>query len=204
LKSILNAAVLLLVGLSASRLQVCAQEVDAYLGVGTARASSNGQQIDTFGDHTLHATPSLGGVLPDFGINVFFNKQVGVGWTASWRWNSADYAGLKYRSTFHVFDGIFQPARIRTRRFVPELRAGIGMTSVHFEFDDQQACDQVPGCPSSRFFLAHVAGAGRLYVSDHVFVRPAVDLHYVNHFFLFGTNWVPRYSISLGYSFGKE
>lgn len=204
MKSILSAAVLLLVGLSASRLQVCAQEVDAYLGVGTTRASSNGQQIDTFGDNTLYATPKMGGVFPDFGINVLFNKQVGVGWTASWKWASSDYAGLRYRSTFHVFDGILQPARFRTRRFVPELRAGIGMTSMHFEFDDQQSCDQVPGCPSSHFFLAHVAGAARLYVSDHVFVRPAVDVHFVNHFFPFGSHWVPRYSMSLGYSFGKE
>jgi opacity protein-like surface antigen len=204
MKSTLNLAVLIVVGFSASRQTVDAQEVDAYVGVGTARNSSNGQQIDTFGDNTPHAAPGMGGIFTDFGINVFFNRQVGVGWTASWKWTSADYAGLRYRSAFHVFDGIFQPARIRTNRFVPELRAGIGVTSVHFEFDDQQACDRVPGCPGSRFFLAHVAGAARLYVSSHVFVRPAVDLHYVNHFFPFGSQWVPRYSISLGYSFGKE
>jgi hypothetical protein len=204
LKSTLNLAVSLLVGLSAFRQPVRAQEVDAYIGLGTAHANSNGQQIDTLSDNTLRATPGMGGAYTDFGINVFFNRQVGVGWTASWKWTSADYAGLMYRSTFHAFDGIFQPARLRTRRFVPEFRAGIGVTSVHFEFEDQQACDQVPGCPSSRFFLAHVAGAARLYVSDHVFVRPAVDLHYVSYFFPFGSHWVPRYSISLGYSFGKE
>ena len=204
MKSILHVAVLLFVWLSASRQPVRAQEVDAYIGLGTAHASSNGQQLDTFGDKTLHATRGLGGVFTDFGVNFFFNKQVGVGWTAAWRWSSGDYAGLQYHSTFHTFDGIFQPARIRTKHFAPELRAGIGLTSVHFDFDDQQACDQVPGCPSSHFFVAHLAGAARLYFTDHVFVRPAVDVHYVNNFFPFGSNWVPRYSVSLGYSFGKE
>jgi hypothetical protein len=204
LKSILNVAVLLFVGFFASRQPVRAQEVDAYFGLGTARASSSGQQIETFGDKTLYATPKMGGVFTDFGVNFFFNKQVGVGWTGSWKWSSADYAGLTYHASFHAFDGIFQPARIRTRRFAPEIRAGIGFTTVHFEFDDQQSCDQVPGCPSSHFFLAHLAGAARWYVTDHLFVRPAVDVHYVDNFFPFGSNWVPRYSLSLGYSFGTE
>jgi hypothetical protein len=75
LKPILNAAVLILLGSCVSN----AQEVDAYAGLGTARASSNGQQIDTFGDNTLHATPAMGGTFLDFGINVFFNKQWGAG-----------------------------------------------------------------------------------------------------------------------------
>jgi hypothetical protein len=48
LKSILNVAVLLFVGLSASRQPVRAQEVDVYIGLGTAHASSNGQQIDAY------------------------------------------------------------------------------------------------------------------------------------------------------------
>jgi hypothetical protein len=146
----------------------------------------------------------MSSVFTDLGVNVFFNKQLGVGWAASWRSTSADYAGLKYHPTFHTFDAIFQPARIRRERFVPEFRAGIGLTSVHFDFDDQQACDQVPGCPSSYSFLAHIAGAANLYVTHHVFLRPAVDIHYVNNFFLFRSNWVPRYSMSVGYSFGKS
>jgi hypothetical protein len=199
-KPTFNAVVLILLGLGLSK----AQEVDVYAGVGTARASSNGQQIDTFGDNTPHATPGMGGTFPNFGINVFLNKQWGVGWTAAWKASSTDYAGLSYHATFHTFDGIFQPTGIRTKRLAPELRAGIGVSSVHFQFDDQQACDQVPGCPGSHFFLAHAAGAIRWYVSNRLFVRPAVDLHYVYNFFPFGSRWVPRYSVSLGYSFGRE
>ncbi len=145
----------------------------------------------------------MGGVFTEFGLSLFVNKQVGVGWTVSWR-SAHDYAGLQYRPAFNTFDGIFQPARLRTRRFAPEFRAGIGLASVHFDFPDQPSCDQVPGCPSSHHFLVNLAVATRLYVTGRVFVRPAVDVQHVNNFFLFGSNWVTRYSLSVGYSFGKE
>ena len=200
LRSILITA-LVLCAFSAS--MVRAQQVDAYLGLGTARTSSTGQSINTFGDGILYATPAMGGAFENFGVNVFVNRQVGVGWTASWR-AAHDYAGLQYRPAFHTFDAIFQPAKLRTKRSTPEFRAGIGFASIHFDFDDQQSCDQVPGCPSSRHFLQHLGAATRLYVTDHVFLRPSVDIHHVNNFFLFGNNWVPRYSLSLGYSFGRQ
>jgi len=204
LKPIIHVAALLFLGLFASRQLVLAQEVDGYVGLGTARAGSNGQQINTFGDGNLYATGSLGGTFTDWGFNVFFGKQVGVGWTGSWKWSSGDYAGLGYHANFQVFDGIYQPAPIRTKRFAPELRAGIGLTSVHFDYNDPVSCAQVPGCPDARFFLAHLAVAARFYVTDHVFLRPAVDVHYVHDFYPFGSNWVPRYSMSVGYSFGRE
>lgn len=204
MKSILNFAVLLFLGFFVFRQPARAQEVDGYVGLGTARASSNGQQIDTFSDMTLHPTGRLGGTFTDWGFNVFFGKQFGLGWTGSWKWSSGDYAGLGYHANFQVFDGIYQPAKIRTKRFAPELRAGLGLMGLHFEFNDQQSCTQVPGCPDTHFFVAHLGGAARFYVTNHVFVRPAVDVHYVHDFFPFGSNWVPRYSMSVGYSFGRE
>src|SRR5262249_10208019 len=73
-----------------------AQQVDAYIGVGGATASSNGQQIDTFADGNLLPTPKFGGASTNFGVNVFLNQQFGLGWTAFWRWSSSDYAGIKY------------------------------------------------------------------------------------------------------------
>ncbi|HEV3330705.1 MAG TPA: hypothetical protein VG096_06980 [Bryobacteraceae bacterium] len=204
MKSICQAAVLLALGLVASLQLVRAQEVDGYVGFGTARAGSNGQQIDTFSDGTLHATGSLDGAFTDWGANVLFGKQFGVGWTGSWKFSSGPYAGLGYHANFQVFDGIYQPGPIRTKRFVPELRAGLGLASVRFDFNDPVSCSQVPGCPDDRFFLAHMAVAARFYISNHVFLRPAVDVHFVHDFYPFGSNWVPRYSMSVGYSFGRE
>jgi hypothetical protein len=200
LKSILIAALILSAGcLSPLR----TQQVDVYLGFGTARDSSNGQSFNTQGSGKLYPAPSMGGVFPDFGISVFLKGNLGVGWTASWR-GSHDYAGLQYRAAFHTFDAIYQPARLRIKRSEPELRAGLGLASIHYDLGDQGSCDAVPGCPSSHYFVGHAAAAARLYMTDHIFLRPAVDVQYVKAFLPFGSNWVPRYSVSFGYSFGKE
>jgi hypothetical protein len=43
-----------------------AQEVDAYLGFGTARDGSTGRSFSTQGDQTLRPAPSMGGIFPDF------------------------------------------------------------------------------------------------------------------------------------------
>jgi hypothetical protein len=74
---------------------------------------------------------------------------------------------------------------------------------VRYSFDDQTACDRVPGCPESTHFQVHMGVAARFYVADHIFLRPAVDVHYVNNFSEFGSNWVPQYSIGVGYGFGR-
>ena len=182
---------------------VWGQQVDAYLGIGTAHDSSNGQSIDTFGDATLHSTTSLGGVFSNFGFNVFFGPQWGVSWNISWR-AAHDYAGLQYRPKFNTFDAVFQPSKLRLKSLVPEFRAGIGFASVNFDYDDPQACAQVPGCPSTHHFLGNAGVAARWYLSHHIFLRPAIDVQYVKHYYLFGSNWVPRYSFSVGYSFGRE
>jgi hypothetical protein len=181
-----------------------AQEVSAYLGLGSAYVTSNGSQIDTFGDGTLHKTPSLDGVFADLGASVFVNRKVGIGAELAWRPTEGDYAGLLYRPSFYNFDGIYRPDRGRTKRFEPEFRAGLGAARVHYDFDGQPACGEVPGFCDSTHFQVHAAAAGRWYLTDHIFVRPALDVHYVVNFHEFGSNWVPRYSIGIGYSFGRE
>lgn len=188
-------------GISATALR--AQQVDLFLGVGTARASSSGQGLNTFGDGTLYNTPALNGVFTDFGGAVFLNKQFGVGFTGSWR-AAKDYAGLQYRPSFYVFDGVFQPGQLTTRRVAPDLRAGLGFASINFDYDDPVACAQVPGCPASHHLVGHGGLGVRLYVFRHLFLRPAVDVLYVRDFFPFGSNWVPKYSMGIGYSFGRE
>jgi hypothetical protein len=181
-----------------------AQEVGAYLGFGGAHDSSNGAQIDTFSDGNLHKTPALGGVFGHIGASVFITKRVGVGGEISWRPSQADYAGIQYRPSFYTFDAIFRPQKGRTTRLEPELRAGIGGARLHFFPTDDPSCAQVPGCPSSHHFQEHLAAAMRWYLTDHLFLRPALDLHYVNNFSEFGSNWVPQYSVGIGYSIGRR
>jgi hypothetical protein len=180
-----------------------AQEVAAYLGLGGANDSSNGLKVDTFGDGRLHDAPGLNGVFAELGASVFINQHAGVGAELSWKPSQSDYAGLQYRASFYSFDGIFRPEWKRTKRFESEFRAGIGGARLRYSFDTQDSCDRVPGCPDSTHFQVHLAAAGRIYLKDHVFVRPAVDVHYVNHFSEFGSNWVPQYSVGIGYGFGR-
>jgi hypothetical protein len=181
-----------------------AQEVSAYFSLGSAYVTSNGSQVDTFGDGILHKTPSLDGIAADLGASVFINARMGIGTQLVWKPSQGDYAGLKYRPSFYDFDGIFRPVGRTTKRLAPEFRAGIGGARVRYAFEDQTACDRVPGCPDSTHFQVHVSAAGRWYLSDHLFLRPAVDLHYVVNFKEFGCSWVPRYSMGIGYSFGRE
>jgi hypothetical protein len=142
-------------------------------------------------------------VFTQFGASVFITKHLGVGGEIFWRSLHGDYAGIQYRPTFYNFDAIFRPATDKTKRFTPEFRAGIGGVHVNFFLVDQPSCAQVPACPSSNHFQVHLGAAARLYFTDHFFLRPALDLHYVNNLSELGSNWVPQYSVAIGYSLGK-
>ena len=195
-------------GLLVSSSLVMAQQANAYFGVGTAHADSNGQAIDTFGTGTGLATPKLTGTFLDVGGSFLVTPHFGVGANLSWRASQGNYAGLNYRPFFYDFNGIWQP--VKSKRFVPELQAGIGGVKVNFS-ENQTLCDQFAGCStfnvgseSSSHFQTHFGVAARLYATPRIFVRPAVDVHWVNNFFQFGSNWVPEYSVGVGYSFGGE
>jgi hypothetical protein len=185
-----------------------AQSVNAYFGVGTAMDSSSNAQIDTFGTGNPFTTPELSGAYLDFGASVMFTKHVGAGADLNWKASRGNYAGLLYRPMFYNFDGVWSP--VSTKRFVPEVRLGLGGMHIGYSFN-QTSCDPFGGCNTSNesvetssHFQVHGALAARLYLTDHIFVRPAVDAHYVNNFFQFGSNWVPEYSVGLGYSFARE
>jgi hypothetical protein len=201
-KSILNTAVVLIMFSAAIR-PAGAQEVAAYLGIGGAHDSSNGARIETFGDGTTYKTPGLGGAFAHIGAGVFIGKYLGFGGEISWRPSLADYAGIQYRPTFYTFDAIYRPSRGNSKRFAPELRAGIGGLRLHFFPNDDLSCAQVPGCPSSHHFQQHLAVAARWYLTDHIFLRPAFDLHHVSNLTELGSGWVPQSSVGFAYSIGR-
>ena len=183
-------------------------QANVYFGLGTATADSNGQLIDPLGTGILSATPKLNGLFADLGGSLMLTPHFGAGAQISWRAGEGNYAGLNYRPLFYDFNVIWQP--VKTSRVVPELQAGLGGMRVRFSANTQ-ACDQLVGCStvslgeeSSNHFQTHLAAAVRLYATHHIFVRPAIDAHWVNNNFQFGSNWVPQYSIGVGYSFGGE
>ncbi len=183
-------------------------QANVYFGLGTATADSSGQIIDPLGIGNFQPTPKLTGLFATIGGSLMLTDHFGAGAQYSWRTASGNYAGVDYRPMFYDFNMIWQP--VKTSRLVPEFQAGLGGATVRFTASGQ-SCDQLVGCSTvslgaenSTHFQAHFAAAARIYVTPRVFLRPAVDAHWVNNFFQFGTNWVPEYTLGIGYSFGGE
>jgi len=182
-------------------------QANVYFGMGTSTDSSAGRVIDTFNTGNPYTTPKLAGLFSDLGASVMLTRHYGVGGDISWRTSSAAYAGLSYRPLFYNIDGVYTP--VKTKRFEPELRLGLGGTRIGYSIR-QSNCDAFAGCStsnqfveSSNHFQVHGAAAARFYVTNHAFIRPAFDLRYVNNFYQFGSNWVPQYSVGIGWSFGR-
>ena len=181
--------------------------VDIHAGVSGVTAKSTGETIDTFGDGVLHQTPSLDGVLMNFGAGFMLSPRFGVGAELAFKPRQSDYAGLGYRPLFWDFNGIYHP-HPSSKRVVPELQAGLGAVNLKFYYN-QKDCNVFAGCASSNVlvqssnhFQLHAGGGVKFFVTDHVYVQPKFDLHWVNNFFQFGRNLVPQYGVSVGYKLG--
>jgi hypothetical protein len=205
---IIGQSILISCGLFVAAQMSFAQSANVYFGVGTATDGSSNTQIDTFSNGTTYTTPSITGTFLDLGTTVMFTKHAGVGADVNWRASKGSYAGLLYKPVFYNFDGVWEP--MSTKHFEPEIHAGLGGMHIGYSFS-QTNCDLFGGCQTSTegvetssHFQVHMAAAARFYLTDHVFIRPAVDAHYVNNLFQFSSNWVPEYSVGLGYSFGRE
>jgi hypothetical protein len=184
--------------------------LDVFFGVGTASAPSNGQLIDTFQTGTPYATPKLDGVFGKIGADILLTPHFGVNGETDFRFSQAGYAGLNYRPTFYDFNGVWLPFGDRFKRIVPEVEGGLGGMNIKFYYPSSY-CDQFAGCSSSNqyiessnHFQLHMAVGVRIYVTEHLFIRPQVDAHWVNNLYQFGSNWVPEYGAAVGWSFGSR
>lgn len=183
---------------------------DVFFGVGTMMDSSNGQSIDTFGTGNPFTAPRLGGTFGKAGADIMIKPYLGIGGETDFRFSQGSYAGLTYRPTFYDFNAIFMPMARNSKRIAPEFQAGLGGVNTRFYLSNS-FCDAFAGCSTSNQYLessnhlqVHLSAGIRFYLTPHVFFRPQVDAHYVNNFTQFGSNWVPEYGASLGWSFGEH
>ena len=197
--------------------------VDINLGFGSFHAKANGGGIDSdlsptnafgpcapgSGDTFCQSLPSLGGFFLGIGGDVMFRKQFGVGANVDVQPARSNYGPLQYRETFVDFDGIYQP--ITTKRVSLKLAGGVGFARTGFSFN-QSSCVGSVVCSSETLpvgsashFLVHVAAGVQIYVTEHIFVRPEFDLHYVpgldNQF---GSNVAPGGMVWVGYNLGHN
>jgi opacity protein-like surface antigen len=209
-------------------LLICAQfasaqgAFDAYVGLGIAHVKTNGSGLDslqstnafgscdiTAGDQFCQRTGALNGLFMSFGGDVMVHKHFGFGANVSIQPMKRDYGPIQYRQLFYDFDGIYAP--IATKRVSLRLEGGAGGANTNFSYS-QNSCVGTAVCSttaqsigSSSHFQVHAGVGVQFSITDHIFIRPQFDYHYVpNLTQQFGSNSVPQGTIYVGYNFGEK
>jgi len=221
--------VLLLVCLPFAQAQ---SSVDINMGFGFAHASSLGSVDNYYADANFtdlcnsggvtstscQNTPTLSNFFLGFGGNLMLWKHFGIGIDASVQPSkqtyltiqpaALDYGTLATRVTFYNFDAIYQP--YSTKRVELQVKGGIGGTNVKF-YNNVSSSSTVLGNQSSSEYFGSAnhfqveGGLGvQLFVTDHFFIRPEVDVHWVHNFSQFGSGAVPEAMVWVGYSIGDR
>ena len=148
----------------------------------------------------------MGGVFGTFGGGFMLKPSLGVGAEMSLRFAQGDYySGVGYRPIFYDFNGIWTPS-FGTKRVMPEIQAGFGGLSLRF-YSGPQQYNYYTGSSSNfagsfSHFQLHTGFGLRIYVKEHVFVRPQFDYHWVHGLSdQFKSDSVTAYTIAVGYSF---
>ncbi|MBZ5496221.1 MAG: hypothetical protein LAP85_07440 [Acidobacteriia bacterium] len=183
-----------------------AQGLDAYFGMGTARDGSTNQLVDLLGTGNPMLTTAMGGVFGTLGAGLVIKPGFGVGGEVSFRFAQGDYANTGYRPIFYDFNGIWTPS-LGTKRIMPEFQGGLGGVNMRF-YGGTQYYDYYTGrysnfAGSINHLQLHAEAGLRIYIKEHIFLRPTFDYHWVRNFNEFISNSVTKYSIAIGYSTGQ-
>ena len=196
--------------------------VDFNVGFGTAHDKSTGAGIDNlnsanaFGSCTVgaadpncQATPALSGFFMGVGGDVMLTKRYGFGVQASLQPAKADYGPLQFREIFYDFNGILAP--VNQKKAIVKIEGGVGGAKTSFSYT-QTSCVGTAVCSnqsqpvgSSNHFQVHAGVGVQIFLTEHVFIRPQFDFHYVPGLTdQFGSNMVPAAMVWLGYSLGDR
>ena len=134
-------------------------------------------------------------------------RHFGIGTELNFQPGKSDYGPLQYRQMFYDFNGIYAP--VNDKRVKLQLEGGIGGARTGFSVT-QNACVGTAVCSTSSqtvgtstHFQVHAGIGVQFMLTEHVFIRPQFDFHYVpNLNQQFGGNAVPEGTVWVGYSFG--
>ena len=115
---------------------------------------------------------------------------------------------IQSRMTLYDVNGIFQP--ISTKKFQLKLMGGIG--GANLKFYENTSSSSVLGnqnlsqyAQSTNHFNVHAGVGVDVFVTDHIFLRPEFDIHYVpNLNQQYSSNIVLQGMMWLGYSWGDR
>jgi hypothetical protein len=197
--------------------------VDINIGFGGAWDSANKGGIDNansltnaFGsctpggsDANCQALPSMSGFFLGFGGDVMIKDKLGFGVDFSIQPAQQNYGPLQDRQSFYDFDAVYRP--IATKRAALNLEGGIGGARTSFSYT-QTGCVGTAVCStqsspigSASHFQEHVGIGVQLFLTDHFFIRPQFDLHFVQGLTdQFGRTVVPQAMVWVGYNLGSK
>jgi hypothetical protein len=214
-------ALLLLAGVN----QASAQGVSPYFGIGTAQdgagtspatstsaACPSKQIFDEFTGNCEPA-PAMGGVFGVFGVDFMIKPHLGFNGEYSFRFAQASYlpdAGLNARPGFYDFNAVYQPTS-GSKRIVPIVEGGVGGARIAF-YQTSQGCITAGTCTnqsealfSANHFQVHGAVGVKLYFRSDIFLKPQFDVRWVDNMNQqYSSNFVPEFTLSIGYTFGRQ
>lgn len=200
---------------------------DIAIGFGALLDSASKTQVDqnllpcTVNDIAppCVSTPSLNTFALGVGGDLMLWKRFGVGADVSFQPAKQNYIDLnasaafqglnslqiQSRMTLYDFNGIFQP--VKTKKVAVKLIGGIG--GANLKFYESGGSSSVLGSSyfsqyfqSANHFQVHGGLGVQIYVTDHIFVRPGVDIHYVHNLTEYGRSTIIEPMVWLGYSLG--
>jgi hypothetical protein len=160
-------------------------------------------------DVNCQALPSMSGFFLGFSGDVMLKDKFGAGVNYSIQPAKQNYGPLQDRQSFIDFDAIYRP--IQTKKAALNLEGGIGAARTSFSIT-QTGCVGTAVCQtqtspvgSTSHFEEHVGVGVQLYVTEHFFIRPQFDIHFVNGLTdQFGRNVVPAAMVWVGYNLGSK
>lgn len=173
-----------------------AQSVDAFFGFNTLITGTAPNGLPKLGGGLY---PSVGGDL------IFLPHGLGVGMQATWRASQADYFGLGVRPVYYSFNLVWEPvaagAKVR-----PDINIGVGSENLRF-YQGVLNCGTFTGCSdhtSSNHLVFHAGIGAKIYFSEHIFLRPAVDYFNIHNNAEFGVPSAWQVGMAIGYTLGPS
>jgi hypothetical protein len=199
--------------------------VDVNVGFGTVydTASTTGTDSNTGTSCTTGTTclrtPSLSGFFMGFGGSIMFNKRLGFGGEATIQPAKQNYSAvfdstgtsypLQSRQIFYDVNAIYAP--VNEKKVMVRLEGGIGGARTSFSVTSS-SCVGTAVCQTqtqpfgnATHFQVHAGVGVDLFVTEHLFIRPQFDLHYVPNFTnQYGSTLAPGAMVWVGYSMGDR
>ena len=182
-----------------------AQSVDAFFGFNTL-VTKTGTVLDPTSGTPFGIKMGGGLYFNAGGDLIFLPHGLGIGAQVTWRAKANNYAGTYARPILYDFNLVWEPVPTG-REIRPDFAIGIGADSLR-AYQGFYQCGTFTGCTdyvSSNHFVLHASAGVKIYATEHIFLRPAVDYYHIRHNTEFGgipTAW--QLGISIGYTLGPS